>query len=718
VAKSNRRRKRDRAVRQAKAARKQAAARRQQETDLAVQEAERRAYTIRDPATPAEEVANLLATRYEDREPVMATLTDGLAEAGSSPERLVKISELWQAVEATEDKPPSMAWLTFAAGAARAAGDTDRARRLLDQAFDQADDPVSRIRLSAHLRVHGRAAEAVELLEGIMREDPEAEFAAEQYAVTIEEIFERQSADNPPDPCPCGSGESGPDCCGSRERAALDRFNDRSGLTAFQDAIAAYAPRSAYRKGFQEFVAEWRSATEEDNWYSLERASFTALASELALILAEGPDEDPGSDPGTGSDIGDGDGEENVLTAFARDPDVPEELAGQARSWNEHIRYGLWQIAEPKAAPGVWCTEIATGVTRYVAFPAGTIRRFPRWGVLFGGIVPVDGIWRYTGQAFQVSPDEADALADTLTDNTEALLSDLTGQPSKRATRRARRSIPFGRAKPNGVTVYAAEEALPETARFFGMVTVSMLLGLVAEVHEHRAQPPVMANTDGDPIQLITALIAVRDPEGLPGLLADHADFDQDPTEPTRLTWLGRIMPVNQRDTLLAEVKARVGSGEPGEGESLSEVGPERWVRGLLQVKNGALVAEVNSEERLTRLVDLLRKLGEDPVVTEQIRRDPGQDLAWPAGPRAFPRGAAPPEEGWEKHWLDEHVPALHGQTPRQAAQSQERVYLEALLREFEYEADILAAEGKAGIDTAWLRHELDMTGDQYEWFM
>jgi hypothetical protein len=37
---------------------------------------------------------------------------------------------------------------------------------------------------------------------------------------------------------------------------------------------------------------------------------------------------------------------------------------------------------------------------------------------------------------------------------------------------------------------------------------------------------------------------------------------------------------------------------------------------------------------------------------------------------------------------------------------------LEALLRQFEYEADLLAAEGKAGIDTAWLREQLDLPSD------
>jgi len=39
-----------------------------------------------------------------------------------------------------------------------------------------------------------------------------------------------------------------------------------------------------------------------------------------------------------------------------------------------------------------------------------------------------------------------------------------------------------------------------------------------------------------------------------------------------------------------------------------------------------------------------------------------------------------------------------------QAARGRERPCLEAMLRQFEYEADLLAADGKAGVDTAWLR--------------
>lgn len=94
-------------------------------------------------------------------------------------------------------------------------------------------------------------------------------------------------------------------------------------------------------------------------------------------------------------------------------------------------------------------------------------------------------------------------------------------------------------------------------------------------------------------------------------------------------------------------------------------------------------------------------------------RIDPAQDFGWAAGQRATQGGEAAAAEGWEKFWLDERVPALGGRTPQQAARGPERPYLEAMLRQFEYEADLLTADGKTGVDTAWLREQLDMAADR-----
>jgi len=232
-----------------------------------------------------------------------------------------------------------------------------------------------------------------------------------------------------------------------------------------------------------------------------------------------------------------------------------------------------------------------------------------------------------------------------------------------------------------------------------------MITRIAADLHRYRATPPAIANTDGDPMCLITATIAVE--EGTPGKLAARPDFDRDSDKPDRVTWWGALIPDGQREAMMAEAMAQLRA--QGHKDAETPAGPQRWVRGVLRVRGREITVEVNSRQRLTRLLDILRKVGGNPVVTSEKRIDPAQDFAWAAGQRAAQGGAAAAAEGWEKFWLDEKVPALLGRTPRQAARGPERPYLEALLRQCEYEADLRAADGKTGIDTAWMREQLDM---------
>jgi len=764
MAKSNRRRKRDRAVRQAAAARKAAASQRQLITEAAMRLAVERIHRINDPATPVAEVAALLLGHYAGA-PVMPGITELLMDKGASPPRLAAVSDALRTAEVADaaeradaakmpdglDGPSSpdgtgtpetpaatgsshggqasLTYLTFAAGAAYAAGDTAGARRLLDEAMAAAaEDPELQVRLTAHLLAYGRAADAVESLEARLRESPEDDLAAEQYAMAIEDIFARLSGEPPAGPCPCGAGTSWQDCCGPRERTALDRFADRSGLRALQDATASYLPRSGYAEAVADFVTDWTSAVDADSWDDPEREAFLALVTELAWTTAgaSGTAEAEASDPsvrtGDGSaghndsadDDSADDDDDNLLRAFAADPSTPPALAARARAWRDHVHYGLWQISDPVPSPGRWCTEIATGIVRYVAFgpePAGLA---PRWSVLLGAVVPVDGVWRAAGPALQLSPTEGDAAAETVHSAAEVIIRELAGKPTKRAASRMRQPVPFGRAEPHGVLVHYHEEEGPGMARLTSMVTASLLPRIAAELHENRTTSPAMTNTDGDPMCLIKARIAVRDGEVLAERLAGHRDFSADEDDPAALVWYGREVPVGQRDALLAEAVAQLrAQGHSGTDIELP-AGPQRWVRGQLRVEGDELAVEVNSRERLAALLGILREAGASPEVSDQSLIDPRQDLAWPAGSRARPGGSAEPQDGWEKQWLDERVPALRGRTPRQAAQAKERVLLEALLRQFEYEADLLAANGQTGVDTEWLRRELGMDVEEF----
>jgi hypothetical protein len=483
MAKSNRQRKHDRALRQAKAARKQSAAQQRQLLETLAQKAAEREERMYDPATPVVELAGLLLVQFGGS-PVLPVLPDLLISKGSSAGRLVEVSEVMRADETAQFEPVedggayrlSLTCLTFSAAAAHAAGDATRARELIDEALRYAYDPEEQLRVAMHLGAHGRIADALDVIEELLRDDPGDDQAARVYGAAIEEAFGRSATDEPPSGCPCGSGGSWRDCCAPRERAAIERFGDQSGLVALQDAVAAYLTRSGYGRAVAAEVSQWRSLTETEGWTPGERKPFLALAQELALATVMVSPEGQA-------------GEDNALGAFAADPATPPELAAQARAWRGHIHYGLWQIAEPNSAPGLWCTDIVTGTQRYVAFPDEMADQFPRWGVLLGGVLPVDGVWRATGQAVRLSPSEADALAETIADATDRVVRNMAGKPVKRAPR----AVPFGHAEPYNVFAYQAEGLPAEAVQLTSMIVASLLLRLAGEVHDYRATSAAQA---------------------------------------------------------------------------------------------------------------------------------------------------------------------------------------------------------------------------------
>jgi thioredoxin-like negative regulator of GroEL len=97
-------------------------------------------------------------------------MVDRMTANGSSHQRLAEAAQAMLAVGAPDGAPPSLTALTFAAAAARAAGDAGRARELLDQALAAAEGTDTRMALAQHLSAAGRLADAIELLEARLRE--------------------------------------------------------------------------------------------------------------------------------------------------------------------------------------------------------------------------------------------------------------------------------------------------------------------------------------------------------------------------------------------------------------------------------------------------------------------------------------------------------------------------------------------------------------------
>jgi hypothetical protein len=571
MAKSNRRRKLDRAKRQARDSQKRVTAQRRQAAEGLFTEAITAYVRMFDPDVTASELAGLISERY-DGSPISLFLVGQLTATGSSPERLAEISA---AMLAADGAGPSLTALTFAAEVARAAGDSGRGRELLDQALTAAGDSYERVHLTKHLQASGRLADAILLLEARLGDQPDDDYVVELYGVAMQDAYEHAHLEPALDDCPCGQGSRWSRCCGPREQAALDRFADRTGLNALTEAIGEFLARSPFGQAVDDQVADTFEAYEDLEWPPAERASFLALITEHALRTASC--QAPGA-----ADEDEDDEDETLLPlgAFAVDPSVPAEVAARAEIWRTQIHYGLWRIDSRSGAPGLWCTDICTGVVRYAEFPPHLPGPWPRWSVWLGALVPVDGVWRATGAGLRLSPAEADAAAEFLQDAVASLVYGLAGK-KKRPSRRPTEPMRFGLAEPHGVVVDYQDPVDRDLAAVTGMVVGSLLSRIIGEVQVYRSSAPALRNSDGD-------------------------------------------------------------------------------------------------------------------------------DFAWPGGVHARPRGAAS-GEGWEKPWLDEQLPALRGRTPRQAASGKERSLLEALLRQYEYENDLLAAQGQVGVDTDWMRQELDM---------
>jgi len=214
---SNRRKKQNRA----KAAAKHAESRRRRAATAQIRAVQGRFSRIRDPETPAAELAVLLAQHYQGV-PIAGWLASALLEEGWSLARLDDAAGLMLA----DQDAPSVTALTFAAAVARAAGNTEEERRLIDQALavDEADNPDVRLEVIDFISTSGHAAEAVELLEQRLKEAPDDDFAVGLYGTAVERAYATASADE----------------TAARERAAVHRFADRTGLVALRDAVSAF----------------------------------------------------------------------------------------------------------------------------------------------------------------------------------------------------------------------------------------------------------------------------------------------------------------------------------------------------------------------------------------------------------------------------------------------------------------------------------------------
>jgi hypothetical protein len=660
VTKSNRRRKQDRAkadATRAQQARHRAKAEREQQ-------AAERSRRLLDPATSPADVAEILA----------AQLPDSLVAGVMMQIRLVsgvpveEIAETARLMLASGVVPPRIGALSVAAWGAHVSGDEDAERgydrELLSRA-DAAGDADLRLEVIRAISVRGHHGEACELIEPYLREHSGDELAAGIYADALAGAY----------------AEAGP---GERERAALTRYGDRSGSESLREALDAFMDQTGWDADVRQWVNAERSRLEAKPWPAAERSQFDALAAEVAISYPVA------------------DSENTPLRAFAADPATPGELAARASQWDRHVLFGIWQVQEAEAAPGVWCTELVSGLRRYAQFPATALDGAAPWSVWLGPLVPADGIWRSTGNGIWLSPVEGDAVAEYAEQAVWRVLEEFAGVPDDQ--RSEHREIRFGQAEPYSVRWESGEEPEPESGENTGLVIAGLATVLTSQIWRKRSGPVPMTNTDGDPLVLIDATVTVSG--DVTGRLSARSDFGEEEggLDGQFVWWGDQVTGPSDEPIVHLHQDGSVHLLEPEEDA-------ERLVLGRVTPGRDRVRVQVNSQRRLTGLLQVLTEIGAEPKVAERAQTEPSIDFAW--GP--VPDGASPARE-WEKAWLDQPVAVLEFLSPRHSAASaaegniEEALRLESLLRQLEYQAGLAATRGERPIDTQWLRSELGLT--------
>jgi len=662
--------------------------------ELAFAEAQRRSEEALSPDTPPARVAALVVEEFESL-PSPPGLAIRLGRDGSE-ERARAV-----AAEVQRLAPGSVTALTLAAEVAGAFDhDSGRVDELLDQALDAYLDPDGTVELAQHMLASGRELDAIELAREVLLDEPEDEDAQEVYGWALEGLHRR-----------LGAGEK----LGRAERAELARFADRAGVYALRDAMRVLVeerrpelqvPLADSVRGWMEQLREAQGGSEDDFGLELgddeERSeALFRLAMEHAWLLDGEADEDEDEGDGLALEL---EPEPELelsgapLALLAIDPDASAAISSAAREWLGTVTYGLWQVSDPEPGPGLWLTDIVTGVRRYAAIPPEQLPGMSRWSVLLGALVSLDGVWRSTGAVVLLRPSEGDSAAEWVHEASVALARELAG---KRGRRPGRRREP----EPHGVVVAIAESLAPQIAALMSKVLGSLLPAIAGEVWRRRAAGPKLTNTDGHRLRLITVRVAVNDPAAVATRLAAHPDFRTE--DAGELSWWGRELTEIEREGALAQMRSLADDGEPIEEPEE----PQRWLRGRLEPHLDGFEVWVNSEERLQALIEMLRELGAEPELGRRSVIDPAQDMPPIRLGMPMPFGASQEAiDAWQSLWPDERVPALGGATPRTASRRmQSRPRLEAVLREFEHDAYVLARAGRPAPDLKRLRGELEM---------
>jgi hypothetical protein len=433
---------------------------------------------LADPELSPAEVAGRVAAEFADWDGA-GTIVRMRLDSGVPAGDVAETSRLLQASAA---QPPGLGVLSFAASVAHAEGDEQAEHVCTAQMLARAQasgGAESWLAVVRHISGTGHPGEAIELAEPYVRDHLEDRGAAFTYALMLQEA----------------AGLAQP---GDQELAALERFADRSGLAEIKRAVMAFLGQTRWGELVENRALNELSLVPSKHLPAAVQQECAALAFEAAVRGAE-----DGIEGLTAKQLLElyrgGHQPVTALTEFAAGPDSPAVLARRAADWARHAHYGLWQLPHPSARPGVWGVDLASGVRRYLQFPPDALDDAAQWTVWLGGVVPVDGVWRVTGTGMTLSPLEADAVAQTISQAVDKLIMTSSGGMPL-AEMLPPEPVPYGDAPPWGVRW---DHFDPMDARYAQTTSSTLMMlaaRIAADVEIHRIERALGAGQDRWPV--------------------------------------------------------------------------------------------------------------------------------------------------------------------------------------------------------------------------
>jgi len=186
-------------------------------------------------------------------------------------------------------------------------------------------------------------------------------------------------------------------------------------------------------------------------------------------------------------------------------PPPPLHLARRASDWTGYGHHGLWQLRDPTPSPGVQGTDLASGTCRYLDFPPGKLDGVAPWSVWLGAAIPVDGVWRITGTGVMLSPDEGDAVTETLDQAVSTMISTAQGMPL--AELDPPQPVPYDDPPPHGVRWEYFTPLGPAYATGSGNILMMLAGRLLADVALRRARGPRPGKFADDPAPITSGWV-------------------------------------------------------------------------------------------------------------------------------------------------------------------------------------------------------------------